>query len=77
MFGEIPATNASRLFDKHDNKLRAIHVNSPVSIQTTNDAYWTIDANCYIKTEIANSLPLNQNVISNLTGPGEQLLEMN
>ena len=31
----------------NDNKFRAIHVNNPLSIQTTNDAYLTIDTNCY------------------------------
>jgi hypothetical protein len=33
VFGEIPATNTSRLFDYNDIKFRAIHVNSPLSIQ--------------------------------------------
>ena len=75
MFGEIPATNTSRLFDHGDNKFRAIHVNSPVSIQTTTNAYLTNDADCYTKTQVNRCLALKQNVISNLARPGEQILE--
>ena len=39
LFGEVPATSTSRLFDYNDNEFRAIHVNNPRSIQTTNDAF--------------------------------------
>ena len=60
MFGEIPATSTSRLFDYNDNKFRAIHVNSPLSIQTANDAYLTIKADCCIKTEVDNNLASKQ-----------------
>jgi len=58
LFGKVPTTNVSRLFDYGDNKLRAISVNSPLSVQTTNYAYLTIQANCYTKTEVDNSLAL-------------------
>ena len=43
-----------RLFDYNDNKFRAIHVNRPLSIQTTSDVDLTIGANCYSKTEVDN-----------------------
>ena len=52
-------TNSSKLFDKND-KFRALHVNNPLTIQTTNDAYLTIDADCYTKTEVDGSLALKQ-----------------
>jgi len=55
ILGEIPA-NTSRLFDLNDNKFRAIHVSSPLSIETTNDAYLTINADTYSKAEVDNSL---------------------
>ena len=42
IIGGIPATNISILFDHGDNEFRAIHVNSPLSIQTTNAAYLTL-----------------------------------
>ena len=61
LFGEIPATNTSRLFDHGDNNFRAINVNSPLSIKTTNDAYLTIQADCYSKTEVDNNLALKAN----------------
>ena len=77
VFGEVPATNTSILFDYIDNKFRAIHVNSPLSIQAANDAYLTIDANCYTETEVDNSLALKQNVVNNAPGTGERLLEIN
>jgi len=59
LFGEIPATNTSRLFGHGDNKFRAIHVKSPLSVQTTNDAYLTIQADCYTETEVNNRLARN------------------
>jgi len=49
LFGEVPTTNVSRLFDYGDNKFRAILVNNPVSIETTNIASLTIRADCYTK----------------------------
>lgn len=55
ILGEIPS-NTSRLFDLNDNKFRAIHVSSPLSIETTNDAYLTINADTYSKAEVDNSL---------------------
>ena len=58
IIGEIPA-NTSRLFDLNATRFRAIHVNSPLSIETTNDAYLTIDSDTYSKTEVENSLFLN------------------
>ena len=39
LFGEVPTTNVSILFDDGDNKFRVIHVNSPLSVETTNNAY--------------------------------------
>ena len=77
IFGEIPPTNTSRLFDYGDNKFRAIHVSSPLSIQTTNNAYLTITADCYTKSEVNSSLALKQNVINNVPGTGERLFEVN
>ena len=71
MFGEIPAKHTSIIFDFNDNKFRAIHVFYPVSIQTTNDAYLTTDANCYTKPEVDNSLAVKQNEISNAPGTRE------
>ena len=59
--GEVPATNTRRLFDHNDNKFRAIHVNRPLYIQTTNDACLTVQADCYTKAEVNNSLALKQN----------------
>ena len=56
IFLEIPPTNASRLFDHGDNKSRAINVTSPLSIQTTNAAYLTIQADCFTKAEVNSSL---------------------
>ena len=74
--GEIP-NNTSRLFDLSPTRFRAIHVNSPLSIETTNDAYLTIDAYCSTKTEVDNSLAIKRRVINNVPGTGERLLEMN
>ena len=54
-----------------------VHVTSQLSIQTTNDAYLTTQADCYTKTEFNNSLALKQNVINNVPGTGERLLEAN
>ena len=48
----MPTSNTGRLFDHSDNKFRAIHVNSPLSIETTNAAYLTIQSDCYSKAEI-------------------------
>ena len=67
LFGEIPATNTSWLFDYGDNKFRAIHVSSPLFIQTTNNAYLTINADCYTKTEVDTSLALKANQASTYT----------
>ena len=47
MLGEIPPANTSRLFDHGDSYFRAINVISPLSIQTTNNAYLTSNADCY------------------------------
>ena len=60
MFGEIPATSTTRLFDYNGNKFRAIHVNNPLAFQTTKDACLTVDAGCYTKTEIDSSFALKQ-----------------
>ena len=77
IFGEIPPTNTSILLDYGDNKFRAINVSSPLSIQTTNNAYSIIQADCYTKSEVNNSLALKQNVINNVPGTGERLFEVN
>ena len=58
LLGEIPPTNSARLFDHSDNKFRAIYVNSPLSIETTNDAYLTIRSDSYNKAEVNNALAL-------------------
>ena len=50
LIGGIPS-NTSRLFDLNDNKFRDIRVDNLLYIQTTNDAYLTIDADCYTNTE--------------------------
>ena len=46
------------MFDYGDNKFRAINVSSPLSIQTTNNAYLTINADCYTKSEVNSNLAL-------------------
>ena len=58
--------------DHGDNKFRAINVSSPLSIQTTNNAYLTIQTDCYTKSEINSSLALKQNAINNVAGTGER-----
>ena len=77
MFGEIPATSTSRLFDQNDNEFRAIHENDPMSIQTTNAADLNFDATSYTKTEVDNSLALKHIVINNVPGTGEEPLQSN
>ena len=77
MFGEIPTTNTDRSFGYNANKVRAIHVNGPLYIQATNDAYLIVKADCYTKTEVDNSLALKQGVINNVLGTGERLFDTN
>ena len=77
ILGEMPLTNTSRLSGHGDNKVRAINFTSPLSIQTTNSAYLTTNADCYTKSEVNNSLALKQIVINKVPGAGERLFEMN
>ena len=77
IFGEIPPTNTSRLFGYGDNKFRAITVSNPLSIQTTSNAYLTINADCYTKSEVNRSLALKQYVRNNVPGTSERLFEVN
>ena len=58
---EISLTNTNRSFDHGDNKFRAINVTSPSSIQTTSSAYEAINADCYTKSEVSNSLASKRN----------------
>ena len=60
-----------------ENNFGAIDVSSPLSFKTTNNAYLTIQAACYTKSEVDSSLALKQHVISNVPGTGEILLEVN
>ena len=73
LFGEVPTTNVSRLFDYGDNKFRAIHVNSPLSTETIKNACSTIRADCYTKTEadtktanLVDSAPATLNTLNEL-----------
>ena len=54
-----------------------MNVTSPLSMQTTNNADLTINADCYTKSEVNSSLALKQNVINNVPGTGERLFEVN
>ena len=67
IFGEIPPVNISSLFDQGDNKFRALNVTTPLSIQTTNNAYLTINADCYNKSEVDSR-------IANLVGSALAML---
>ena len=54
LLGELPLTNSARLFDLNSTKFRGIHCSNPLSIVETNDAYLTLDADCYSKAQIDN-----------------------
>jgi hypothetical protein len=54
LLGELPATNSGRLFDLNSTKFRGIHCGNPLSIVETNDAYLTLDADCYTKAQTDN-----------------------
>ena len=58
-------------------KFGAINLTSPLSNQTTNNAYLTINADCCTKSEGNSSLTLKQNVINNVPGTSERLFEVN
>ena len=54
LLGELPATNSGRLFDLNSTKFRGIHCSNPLSIVETNDAYLTLDVDCYTKAQTDN-----------------------
>ena len=53
-----------------------MHGSSPLSIQTTNNAYLTINADCYTKSEVDSNLALKRSVPKSVPGTSERLFEM-